>query len=112
MSGTGAFEPVEAETTPQQLYSESPNNVKSPASAASAAAADPHEQPTQETPNKKKRSGRKKKRTRRKSFAVLPEESHEEMPAVDLESQRPGFYLQGEDESSTSDDSRVLLDHR
>ncbi|KAL2757559.1 hypothetical protein ACRALDRAFT_2032434 [Sodiomyces alcalophilus JCM 7366] len=104
--------PVEAETTSQRLHSESPSNPKGSAPVGSASTGDQQEQPEQESHNKKKRSGRKKKRTRRKSFAVLPEDSHEEMPTADIESQRPDFYLQGEDVSSTSIESRILLDHR
>lgn len=60
--------------------------------------------------SKKKRGSHKKKRGRRKSFAVLPEESHDEAP---LEPARPDLYLQtGRNLSNTSIESQALLDHR
>lgn len=65
------------------------------------------------TKSKKKKGGHKKRRGRRKSFAVLPEESHDE--AVDTERlpQRPDLYLQTSGSfSNTSIDSQTLLDHR
>lgn len=51
----------------------------------------------------------KKKRNRRKSFAVLPEESHDEAPAPTPD--REGFYLRS-NLSNTSIESEELLDHR
>ncbi|CRK26699.1 hypothetical protein BN1723_013873 [Verticillium longisporum] len=66
----------------------------------------------QATRSKKKRTG-KKKRGRRKSFAVLPEESHDEAEASTAAvAARPEFYLQTRNFSNASLDSQTLLDHR
>ncbi|KAM0332382.1 hypothetical protein ACHAQA_002659 [Verticillium albo-atrum] len=80
-----------------------------PLGSATSAPAVPGSQPTT---RKKKRTG-KKKRGRRKSFAVLPEESHDEAEAsTTTPAGRPDFYLQTRNFSNASLDSQALLDHR
>ncbi|KAL0938714.1 manganese resistance protein mnr2 [Colletotrichum truncatum] len=66
-----------------------------------------HSQPRR---RKNHRGGAKKKRNRRKSFAVLPEESHDEAPEATPERQE--FYLHRSNLSNTSIESEALLDHR
>lgn len=66
----------------------------------------------QKKPNSRKRKGHragKKKRSRRKSFALLHEDSHDEVDRDPGE----GFYKQpAANLSGTSIDSEALLDHR
>ncbi|RBQ93709.1 hypothetical protein VDGD_04252 [Verticillium dahliae] len=82
----------------------------SPLNPVTSAPAVPGSQ--QATRSKKKRTG-KKKRGRRKSFAVLPEESHDEAEASTAPvAARPDFYLQTRNFSNASLDSQTLLDHR
>ncbi|RFU77732.1 magnesium transporter [Trichoderma arundinaceum] len=91
---------------------------ESPASAARAASSPgpgPTSQPAsqpQERPPPKKRKGHRagrKKRSRRKSFAILHEDSHDELG----ESSGNGFYKVAQANlSGTSIDSEALLDHR
>lgn len=79
------------------------------ASSSTAAAAAPG---AIRRPNARKRKGHrggKKKRSRRKSFALLHEDSHDELDTDDPE----GFYQQPTGNlSGTSIDSEALLDHR
>jgi magnesium transporter len=88
---------------------------RSAASAAARAASSPGptSQPTsqpQRPPKKRKgHRGGKKKRSRRKSFAILHEDSHDELG----ESSGNGFYKVAQASlSGTSIDSEALLDHR
>ncbi|KAE9578856.1 putative metal ion transporter [Colletotrichum fructicola] len=71
-----------------------------------------NDQNGQHQPRRRKnhRGGAKKKRNRRKSFAVLPEESHDEAPAPSND--RDEFYLHRSNLSNTSIESEALLDHR
>ncbi|GJC92484.1 CorA-like Mg2+ transporter [Colletotrichum higginsianum] len=71
---------------------------------------DPNGQHQQPRRRKNHRGGAKKKRNRRKSFAVLPEESHDEAP--DPAPEREDFYRQRTNLSNTSIESEALLDHR
>ncbi|KAF9879751.1 CorA-like Mg2+ transporter [Colletotrichum karsti] len=59
---------------------------------------------------RKNHRGGQKKRNRRKSFAVLPEESHDE--AQEHSTDRDDFYLHRSNLSNTSIESEALLDHR
>lgn len=77
-----------------------PGNERAPSQASS-------------TKSKKKKTSHKKRRGRRKSFAVLPEESHDEAIEPERTPHRPDLYLQTSGNfSNTSIDSQALLDHR
>lgn len=83
-----------------------------PAAASSSAAQDPQAvvKPKASTRKRKGHRGGKKKRSRRKSFALLHEDSHDEM---DTTSNDGGFYQHPQRNlSNNSIDSEVLLDHR
>lgn len=85
----------------------------SSAAARAASSPGPTSQPAslpQRPPKKRKgHRGGKKKRSRRKSFAILHEDSHDELG----ESSGNGFYKVAQANlSGTSIDSEALLDHR
>lgn len=79
-------------------------------SLLAATASQSTDQSGRPVPRKRKgHRGGKKKRSRRKSFAILHEESHDEIGEASGE----GFYqLPTGNLSGTSIDSEALLDHR
>lgn len=91
-----------------------PQGRAAPSAAARAASSPgPTSQPAslpQRPPKKRKgHRGGKKKRSRRKSFAILHDDSHDELG----ESSGNGFYKVAQANlSGTSIDSEALLDHR
>ena len=91
------------------------SSSSSPAPAASATSSPAlgqlgaDQKPRPQPRKRKGHRGGKKKRSRRKSFAVLPEDSHDEMH----EESGEGFYkMPTGNLSGTSLESEMLLDHR
>ncbi|KAJ0168810.1 putative metal ion transporter C17A12.14 [Colletotrichum tanaceti] len=116
MSGS-PFQPMAAHlqaSTPQRpsmnLGSSSATPPPPATPSSNANRTDPNGQHQQPRRRKNHRGGAKKKRNRRKSFAVLPEESHDEAP--DPAPEREDFYRQRTNLSNTSIESEALLDHR
>ncbi|KAF6841486.1 CorA-like Mg2+ transporter [Colletotrichum plurivorum] len=117
MSGN-PFQPLTAQpsTPPPRRQSNAPaSSSRAPppsttvTPSANANGNDPNGHQSQPRRRKNHRGGAKKKRNRRKSFAVLPEESHDEAPAPAPD--REEFYLRS-NLSNTSIESEELLDHR
>ncbi|KAH6606468.1 magnesium transporter [Trichoderma cornu-damae] len=100
MSSSNRFTPLGRESVAAGAASPSPGPTSQPASS----------QPQLPAPRKRKgHRGGKKKRARRKSFAILHEDSHDELG----ESSGNGFYEVAQANlSGTSIDSEALLDHR
>lgn len=106
------FQPL-ANAVQSPLRPARPDLVAPAASSTAPPGSDRVPSQVSSTKSKKKKSGHKKRRGRRKSFAILPEESHDEAAEPERTPQRPELYLQTSGNfSNTSIDSQALLDHR
>ncbi|KAH7368293.1 cora-like Mg2+ transporter [Plectosphaerella cucumerina] len=106
------FQPL-ANAAQSPLRPARPDLVAPAASSTAPPGSDRAPSQVSSTKSKKKKSGHKKRRGRRKSFAILPEESHDEAAEPERTPQRPELYLQTSGNfSNTSIDSQTLLDHR